>query len=74
MNYGENFQVQDCNLLIVLELIGRQVPDEHIISSSPFTHRRPFIFLLFALGGKEQSVPPISWHIALCLVDTRVLI
>lgn len=42
---------------------GRQVLDEHsVISSSPFTHRRPFI-LLFVLGRKEQSVSPSFWHV-----------
>ena len=53
---------------------SRQVLDEHsILSRSPFTHRRPFIFLLFVLGGKGQGSPPTpnSGHVALCPVDTQ---
>lgn len=46
--------------------------DEHsVISSSPFTQKRPFVFLLFVLGGKGQNVSPTSRHIALCLVEAQ---
>ena len=34
---------------------GRQVPDEHsVIRNTPFTYRRPFLFLLFVLGVKGK--------------------
>lgn len=48
---------------------GRQVLDEHsVVLGSALTHRRPFTFLLFVLGGKGQYFPRLAAH---CLVLSR---